>query len=101
MPMFSCSKRRRSRAWSSSRAIRSGQNEASSFSVVSVGAFPVSPAVREFSLIFSETRLVGVLAEVDLERVRRAGEHVDVRAGAEDLVVAAGDDARLYRWVLE
>ena len=48
-----------------------------------------------------EPRLVGVLAEVDLERVGRAGQHVDVGAGAEDLLVAAGDHARPHLRVLE
>ena len=36
-------------------------------------------------------RLVGELAEVDLVAVRRAGQHLDVGAGAEHLVEAAGE----------
>ena len=37
-------------------------------------------------------RLVRELAEVHLPRVRRQAEHEDVRAGAEDTVLRAGDD---------
>ena len=35
---------------------------------------------------------VGELAEVHLPRVRRAAQHEDVRAGAEDALLQAGDD---------
>ena len=45
--------------------------------------------------------LVGELAEVDLVAVGRPGEHLDVGAGAEDLVEPAGDDDGLDLGVLE
>ena len=46
-------------------------------------------------------RLVRELAEADLVGVRRAGEHLDVGAGAEDLVEAARDDDAAHLGVLE
>ena len=48
-----------------------------------------------------EARLVGVLAEVDLEGVRAAAEHHDVRAGAEHPVEGAGHDDGADLGVLE
>ena len=45
--------------------------------------------------------LVGELAEVDLVGVRRPGQHLDVGAGAEHLVEAAGDDDGVHLGVLE
>jgi hypothetical protein len=46
-------------------------------------------------------RLVGELAEVHLVLVGGARQHLDVGAGAEDLVVAAGDQHGLHLGVLE
>ena len=48
-----------------------------------------------------EPRFVGELAEIHLERVRGGSEHVDVRAGAKYIRLAAGDDHRLDLGVLE
>jgi hypothetical protein len=48
-----------------------------------------------------EPRLVGELAEVDLEGVRARREHHDVGAGAEDAVLAARDDHDLDAGVFE
>ena len=48
-----------------------------------------------------EAGLVGELAEVDLEGVRRRREHVDVGAGAEDAIAARGDDHGAHLGVLE
>ena len=48
-----------------------------------------------------EPRLVGELAEVHLPRVRRAAQHEDVRAGAEDALLEAGDDDGVDLGVLE
>ncbi len=45
--------------------------------------------------------LVRELAEVDLVGVGRPGEHLDVGAGAEDLVEPAGDDDGAHLGVLE
>ena len=45
-------------------------------------------------LLEVEARLVRELAEVDLEAVGAAAQHVDVGAGAEDAVLAAGEDER-------
>jgi hypothetical protein len=45
--------------------------------------------------------LVGELAEVHLPGVAGGGEHADVRPGAEDLLVAAGDDDGAHLGVLE
>ena len=47
-------------------------------------------------LLDVEPRLVGVLAEVDLERVGCRREHVDVRARAENAVMPGRDHRRLY-----
>ena len=47
------------------------------------------------------SRLVGELAEVHLPAVRRGGEHADVRPGAEDLRLAAGDDDGAHLGMLE
>ena len=49
----------------------------------------------------AEPRLVGELAEVHLPRVRRAAQHEDVRAGAEDALLQAGDDDRAHFGMLE
>ena len=49
----------------------------------------------------AEPRLVGVLAEVDLEGVGTAAKHHDVRAGAEDPVQRPGDHHRPNLGVLE
>ena len=43
-------------------------------------------------LLEAQQRLVGVEAEVVLERLVRLFEHVDVGAGAEELLAVAGDD---------
>src|SRR4029079_15819168 len=48
-----------------------------------------------------ETRLVGELAEVHLPGVRRSAQHEDVRAGAEDAFLQAGDDDGVHFRVLE
>src|SRR5439155_16883301 len=61
-----------------------------------------APNARAFAELFEpEARFVGELAEVDLERVRGAAEHVDVRARAEDAVLRAADDERFGFGVLE
>ena len=48
-----------------------------------------------------EPCFVGELAEVHLPRVRRSAQHEDVRAGAEDALLEAGDDDRVDLRVLE
>src|SRR5262249_53523278 len=45
--------------------------------------------------------LVGELAEVDLPRMRRLGQHADIGPSAEDLLLAAGEDDRTDGGVLE
>ena len=49
------------------------------------------PGVRA-RVFHRQPRLVGELAEVHLPRVRRAAQHEDVGAGAEDALLQAGDD---------
>ena len=49
------------------------------------------PGVRA-RVLDRQPRLVGELAEVHLPRVRRAAQHEDVGAGAEDALLQAGDD---------
>ena len=49
----------------------------------------------------AEARLVGELAEVDLEGVRARAEHHDVRAGAEHAVQGAGQHDAAHLGVLE
>jgi hypothetical protein len=48
-----------------------------------------------------EPRLVGEFAEVHLQAVRRGAQHHDVRAGAEDSLLQAGDKHRPDRGMLE
>ena len=48
-----------------------------------------------------QPRLVGELAEVHLPRVRRAAQHEDVGAGAEDALLQAGDDDGVDLGMLE
>ncbi len=52
-------------------------------------------------VLHGHARLVGELAEVDLERVRRGAEHVDVGAGAEHAVEVGRDDDGADLRVLE
>ena len=52
-------------------------------------------------LLDAVARLVGELAEADLVGVRCRGEHLDVRAGAEELVEPTGDDDGLDARMLE
>jgi len=61
---------------------------------------PLQPGPRR-RVLDREARLVGVLAEVHLERVRRRREHVDVRARGEHAVAIAVDDHDLDLGVLE
>ena len=58
------------------------------------------PGVRA-RVLDRQPRLVGELAEVHLPRVRRAAQHEDVRAGAEDALLQAGDDDGVDLGMLE
>ena len=59
-------------------------------------------ATRMARVVFDGTTcLVGELAEVDLEGVRRCAKHVDVGAGAKDTRFQAGDDNDSHLWVFE
>ena len=58
------------------------------------------PGVRA-GVLDREPRLVGELAEVHLGAVRRAAQHDDVRAGAEDALLERGDDDGAHLGVLE
>jgi hypothetical protein len=52
-------------------------------------------------VLHAEARFVGELAEVHLPRMRGSAQHEDVRAGAEDALLEAGDDDGLYFGMLE
>ena len=58
------------------------------------------PGVRA-RVFHRQPRLVGELAEVDLPGMARAAQHEDVRAGAEDPLLQAGDDDGLHFGMLE
>ena len=58
------------------------------------------PRVRA-GVFDGQPRLVGELAEVDLPRVRRAAQHEDVGAGAEDAFLQARDDDGVDLGMLE
>jgi hypothetical protein len=64
------------------------------------GGQPVLPGVGG-GVLDGAARLVGELAEVDLGAVGGDGQHPDVGAGAEDLVLAPGDDHGAHLGVLE
>src|ERR1700694_5895237 len=48
-------------------------------------------------IVFDRTAgLVGKFAEINFESMARSAEHIDVRTGAEDSRLEAGDDDRAY-----
>jgi len=50
------------------------------------------PGVVKNGVLDRQARLVGEFAEIHLERMARLAEHPDVRAGAEDTLLARDDD---------